>query len=196
MFQQLKEKLLSWWRIVWAYANGLSFLKTAIAFFFFGIVVWGGFNLSMDMTNTESFCVSCHEMKDYVFEEYKETHHYSNRTGVRATCPDCHVPKVWIYKVMRKVQATNELYHKAMGTINTPEKFEANRMEMAERVWRVMKKTDSRECRNCHKFDYMNFEKQDRRSARKHKKAVDKGQTCIDCHKGVAHKLPEGYEED
>lgn len=91
-----------------------------------------------------------HEMRDNVYEEYVQTVHYNNRTGVRATCPDCHVPKEWIYKVKRKIQATNELYHKALGSIDTREKFEAKRLELARHVWDAMKETDSRECRNCH----------------------------------------------
>ena len=41
----------------------------------------------------------------------------------------------------------------------------------------------------------MKFEDQDRFAARKHKAAIAKGETCIDCHKGVAHKLPAGYED-
>ena len=83
-------------------------------------------------------------------EEYKDSIHYTNRTGVRATYPDCHVPKEWAYKVVRKIQATNELLHKALGTIDTPEKFESKRLEIARHVWKAMKDTDSRECRNCH----------------------------------------------
>ena len=31
-------------------------------------------------------------MKDNVFVEYRDTIHYANRSGVRASCPDCHVP--------------------------------------------------------------------------------------------------------
>ena len=89
-----------------------------------GVILWGGFNWSLAMTNTEKFCISCHEMKDNVYEELQETVHFTNRTGVRATCPDCHVPKEWIYKVKRKIQASAELYHKMLGTIDTKEKFE------------------------------------------------------------------------
>ena len=100
--------------------------------------------------------------------------------------------------MIRKVQATNELYHKIVGTIDTPEKFEANRLIMAERVWETMRTTDSRECRNCHSFESMDFHKQKQRAAEKMQKVVDKqtGETCIDCHKGIAHKLPADYDRD
>ena len=160
-----------------------------------GVIFWGGFNWSMELTNTETFCISCHEMEQNVFREYQQTAHYSNHSGVRATCPDCHVPKSWIHKVARKIKATNELYHKAMGSISTREKFEAKRLELANNVWRVMKETDSRECRNCHNFDYMDFTIQEERAARRHQEAIDEGMTCIDCHKGIAHELPEGAYE-
>ena len=77
-----------------------------------GIIFWGGFNTAMEYTNTMEFCVSCHEMEQLIFEEYKKSIHYSNRTGVRAICADCHVPRDWGAKVVRKVKASNELFHK------------------------------------------------------------------------------------
>ncbi len=156
-----------------------------------GILFWGGFNWAMEMTNNEEFCISCHEMQVNVYEEYKDTIHYANRTGVRATCPDCHVPKEWQHKVVRKIQATNELFHKMAGSIETPEKFEAKRLKMAKHVWEVMKKTDSRECRNCHDYESMDYPAQGRRAVAQHSVALDEGQTCIDCHKGIAHSLPD-----
>ena len=164
--------------------------------FIAGIIFWGGFNTAMELTNKESFCISCHEMKDNVYREYQNSIHYSNRSGVRATCPDCHVPKEWIHKVIRKIQASNELYHKVLGTIDTPEKFEAKRLQLARNVWRTMKKTDSRECRNCHDYKSMDYVKQERRSMMQHDQGLGSGQTCIDCHKGIAHELPAMYEVD
>ena len=95
-----------------------------------------------------------------------------------------------------KIRATfNELPKKIMGTIDTPEKFEARRLELAKHVWDRMKKTDSRECRNCHSFDSMDLDEQDKSARKKHipERALEKGETCIDCHKGIAHELPEGY---
>ena len=161
-----------------------------------GIIFWGGFNTAMEATNKEAFCISCHEMQENVYIEYQDTIHYNNRTGVRATCPDCHVPKDWIHKVARKIKATNELYHKVMGSVDTPEKFEAARLQLAQNVWRTMKQTDSRECRNCHDYTSMDYVKQGRRAVQQHIKGFDEGQTCIDCHKGIAHSLPAMYEVD
>lgn len=156
-----------------------------------GIIFWGGFNTALEMTNREEFCISCHEMKDNVYAEYKNTIHYQNRTGVRATCPDCHVPKDWGPKMVRKIQASNEVLHKVLGSIDTPEKFEAKRHELAQHEWDRMKRTDSRECRNCHNFTYMDYAEQNKRSSATHQQAFNEGKTCIDCHKGIAHKLPQ-----
>jgi len=157
-----------------------------------GVIFWGGFNTAMEMTNTLEFCTSCHEMKNTVYPEYTKTIHFRNRTGVRAICSDCHVPKEWGAKVVRKIKATNELFHMLLGTIDTPEKFEKQRKKMAENVWREMKANDSHECRNCHNFGSMDFSKQKQWSAPVHQNAIKEGQTCIDCHKGIAHQLPAG----
>jgi nitrate/TMAO reductase-like tetraheme cytochrome c subunit len=161
---------------------------SAIVFFFIGVIFWGGFNTAMEATNELEFCISCHEMEHNVYKEYKPTIHYSNRTGVRATCSDCHVPDPWIHKMVRKVQASKEVLHKILGTVDTPEKFNEHRLTMAKRVWRAMKQTDSRECRNCHNLESMNPEFQKPRARKQHLNAMENGQTCIDCHKGIAHK--------
>ena len=162
----------------------------ALLFFLAGIIFWGGFNTAMEATNTLTFCIGCHEMEENVYKEYQPTIHYSNRTGVRAGCPDCHVPDPWVHKIVRKVQASNELMHKALGTVDTPEKFDQHRLRLAKNVWEAMKKTDSRECRNCHNLESMNPKFQKPRARKQHMNAITSGQTCIDCHKGIAHRLP------
>jgi cytochrome c-type protein NapC len=180
-----KSLLQRLWRTVWTPAFGVLALAFAG-----GIVFWGGFNTAMEWTNREAFCIGCHEMKNNVYVEYRNTIHYQNRTGVRATCPDCHVPKEWVPKIIRKVQASNEVLHKVLGSIDTPEKFNAKRAELAQHEWARMKANDSQECRNCHHFNFMDYAEQNRRSATKHQEAVNAGMTCIDCHKGIAHTLP------
>jgi nitrate/TMAO reductase-like tetraheme cytochrome c subunit len=164
---------------------------------FLGAAALGSFNTVMESTNTLGFCTSCHEMEEFLFSEYKETVHYRNTSGVRAVCSDCHVPKHWWPKVLRKAQATfREVPHKILGTISTREKFDAKRLELAEDVWAEMKANDSRECRKCHSLEAMDIDEQDRSARKKHtlKRKLERGETCIDCHKGIAHELPEGYE--
>jgi cytochrome c-type protein NapC len=162
-----------------------------------GIVLWGGFNTAVEATNREAFCISCHEMRDNVYKEYSEnTIHYTNRTGVRATCPDCHVPKEWGPKMVRKIQASRELWGKMTGSIDTREKFEAKRLQLAEREWARMKANDSLECRNCHSFESMAKDVQKPRAKKSHELAVKNKETCIDCHKGIAHHKPKGMKED
>lgn len=171
-------------------------LKLAIVAALVGLLVGvGGFagtTAGLAWTNTEQFCIGCHEMKDNVYAEYKGTIHDSNRSGVRATCPDCHVPHEIGPKLVRKVQATGELYGAMTGKINTKEKFEKHRYEMARRVWVSMKSTDSRECRNCHSREGMSKDLQTAKAQARHAKGVAEGKTCVDCHFGIAHKEPEG----
>ncbi|MCH9050493.1 MAG: NapC/NirT family cytochrome c [Proteobacteria bacterium] len=184
------------WKWFWSPTSKYGWGAILVAGGIAGIVFWGGFNTFMEYTNTLRFCVSCHEMDQLVYQEYKKTIHYTNRTGVRVICSDCHVPKEWTPKLIRKIRATNELFHKILGSIDTPEKFEAKRLQLAEYVWASMEASDSRECRNCHSFEAMDFGKQRRRVRKIHPEAMREGKTCIDCHKGIAHKLPEDYDPE
>ena len=163
--------------------------------FLAGILFWGGFNTALEATNTEAFCTGCHEMHDNVFQELKTTIHYTNRSGVRATCPDCHVPHDWTDKIARKMQASKEVWGKIFGTINTREKFLDQRLILATHEWTRLKANDSLECRNCHDYDSMDLTRQGSRAARIHRQWLGSGsRTCIDCHKGVANRLPDMSE--
>jgi nitrate/TMAO reductase-like tetraheme cytochrome c subunit len=161
-----------------------------------GVLFWGGFNWGLELTNTEAFCISCHEMRDNPYKELQETSHFKNRAGLRATCPDCHVPHEWFYKIRRKIQASNEVLHKILGTIDTPEKYEQHRLELAQHVWATMKENNSHECRNCHSAGSMDPHKQTEAAQKVMAEGFKAGLTCIDCHKGIAHHLPKFPDED
>ena len=192
MALRLRERLRNWWRIVRAPSRHYSLGFLTLGGFIAGIVFWGAFNTALEATNTEQFCVSCHEMRDNVYEELKSTIHYTNRSGVRATCPDCHVPHEWTHKIARKMQASKEVWGKVFGSIDTREEFLDRRLELALHEWSRLKANNSRECRNCHDFDYMDLTRQSRRAAGIHEQWLLSGEkTCIDCHKGVAHRLPD-----
>lgn len=160
-----------------------------------GAVLFGLFNAGLSYTNTTEFCTSCHTMQTNL-DELKETPHWSSASGVHAGCADCHVPKAFFPKMKAKIIAAKDVYHEIVGTIDTPEKYEAHRWDMASRVWEKMKATDSRECRTCHDFGHMDLSAQDKMARKRHARAEEKGQTCIDCHKGIAHEEPDEPEEE
>ena len=188
---KLPEFLLRPWRTLSSPSRYLSLGFLTLGGFAAGVIFWGGFNTVLEATNQEKFCVGCHEMNTNVYEELKTTIHFSNRSGVRATCPDCHVPHEWTDKIARKMQASKEVWGKIFGTINTRDKFVAMRRELAEHEWARLKANNSLECRNCHSTESMDITKQGARAARVHQEFLFTGErTCIDCHKGIAHQLP------
>ncbi len=192
MWSRMRRAGLGFWRTLRLPSRHYSLGFLTVAGFVAGVIFWGGFNTALEATNTEAFCTSCHEMRDNVFEELKTTIHYTNRSGVRATCPDCHVPHNWTDKIARKMQASKEVWGKIFGTINTREKFLDERLILATHEWNRLKANDSLECRNCHDYDSMDLTRQGSRAAQVHKLWLGTGKkTCIDYHKGVAHHLPD-----
>lgn len=165
---------------------------------FAGVLVLAGATLvvggaaGLAWTETEGFCTSCHEMRDNVYAEYKGTIHDRNRAGVRAICSDCHVPKEPVALIARKMRASLELWGHLTGAIDTKEKFQARKAELAQHVWKRMKQTDSLECRNCHDASHMESSLQSEKAQSRHLKMKSEGKTCIDCHFGIAHTEPEG----
>jgi cytochrome c-type protein NapC len=157
-----------------------------------GVVLVIGGAAGLAWTETLSFCTGCHEMRDNVYAEYKGTIHDQNRAGVRAICSDCHVPREPVALIKRKMAATFELIGHFRGVIDTKEKFEKERTELAHHVWKRMKETDSLECRNCHDASHMDPALQSAGAQAKHALMKTQGKTCIDCHYGIAHTEPKG----
>ena len=179
-------------RIALAPAGTLSLAFLTLGGFLMGVVFWGGFNTALEATNTTAFCVSCHEMRTNVYEELQGTIHFTNRSGVRAGCPDCHVPHEWTRKIARKMQASKEVWGHIFGSIATRDAFLDMRRHLAESEWARMKANDSLECRNCHSTVSMDLSRQNPRAANAHERFLFTNErTCIDCHKGIAHRLPD-----
>lgn len=192
MAKQLKELLLRYWAVIRRPSVHYSLGFLSVGGFIAGVIFWGGFNTAMEATNTMAFCTSCHEMRDNVAQELQTTIHATNRSGVRAKCSDCHVPHNWTDKIARKMQASKEVWGKIFGTVDTREKFEENRLRLAQHEWARLKSNNSLECRNCHDYDSMDFTRQSPRAQAMHSKYLENQEkTCIDCHKGIAHHLPD-----
>lgn len=180
-----------WWKKLRS-PSQYSLLALLVVGMSIGIALWGSVNMAMEWTNRSEFCVSCHEMT-IPYEELKKTVHYKNRSGTSVSCSDCHVassktPTDYLYKSLQKLFAARDIIGHVTKVVDTPEKYEAHRLEMAKRVWERMKSRDSKECRNCHSFATMDPDKQKSRSQIKHEEAQEDKITCIECHKGIAHK--------
>jgi len=176
------------------WSTGKSTFIVLLAGFGVSIVVLLLTATTLVYTSTEEFCsTTCHEMTTNVAMEYKGTVHDKNRTGVRATCPDCHIPHSQIPLYIRKMGAVNDLWgHFISHSIDTREKFEAKRQRLAERVWIYMKENDSRECRGCHNAAKMDPERQSEKAQARHARAKKEKLTCVECHFAIAHNEPQG----
>ncbi len=172
-----------------SYCPSKGVVCAGLIVFFFGGISFAGLNKFFDYTNNTEFCISCHSMQTN-YKEYKQTLHYKNASGVQASCADCHVPKAIGPKFFAKVVAVKDVVYELVGTINTADKFQERRWDLANTVWKKMRANDSRECRSCHKYSSMNYEQQGKRVSKKHSTALEKGKTCIDCHAGIAHEEP------
>ena len=191
-FARLKATACKYWTTLSSPSKFFSLGFLTVGGFIAGIMFWGGFNTALELTNTETFCIGCHEMRDNVYAELQPTIHYTNRSGVRATCPDCHVPHNWTDKIARKMQASKEVWGTIFGTISTREKFLDMRLSLAQREWSRLKANNSLECRNCHNLSSMDFTRQSKRAMEMHLTDLASGaKTCIDCHQGIAHRLPD-----
>ena len=150
------------------------------------------FDATMHATNTEAFCTSCHEMEINPFAQVKKTAHHSNKAGIAATCSDCHVPKEFVPKMIRKIEASREVWGTLMGIIDTPEKYRAHAPKMKAREIARLQANDSQECRNCHQTDRMLLAAQTAKAQEYHQAMLSNGKTCIDCHSGIAHPENSG----
>lgn len=159
--------------------------------FILGIGFMGSFLGGLKMTETDAFCTSCHEMKQ-PYQELTRSVHSSNVFGIQASCGNCHVPPAFLPGLWTHIQASAEVWGHLRGELDTPAKYEALRLQLAQKIWKELKSNNSAECRSCHTPSAMAFAKQTPMAADAHSSLAKSGMTCIDCHRGVAHTLPAG----
>ena len=116
--------------------------RIGLLFLLIAVVVGGGGLLlaqkALHKTSDTAFCLSCHSMSK-PFEEYQGTVHFSNQKGIRAECADCHIPKSGMDYLFAKLKASKDIYHEFVsGKIDSDDKFEAHRQEMAETLQRAV----------------------------------------------------------
>ena len=156
-----------------------------------GAVAIVGTQVMVHVTGTDAFCGgACHSMQ-WVATEHQAGTHGATRTGMRATCHDCHIPREYPHLLWYKaVAGTKDVIGEMRGVIDTEAKFQAERRRMAELVWHEYKENDSRACRGCHVFSAEVLAKQQDAAKGSHAAVLEGRATCIDCHKGVGHLAP------
>lgn len=164
--------------------------------FIIGAIALGSTNYVLHETSTTEFCYVCHSHDQFIRPEYEASTHFRNASGVRAECADCHLPHdSWFALVWTKAVVSLDIIPELAGKLDTAEKYESHRAEMAESVWREYKDNDSNFCRGCHSIASMDVSLQKRTAARRHSQAEERGETCIDCHYGLVHEEPENATE-
>ena len=180
----------------WTALTSPSAKRSVLFLLVIGLVIGGGGVIATQVvvgaTGTVGFCGgACHSMNAFTLPEYKQSPHFANRTGVTAGCGDCHIPHVYPYVLWYKAKAgTHDVIGEMRGVIATADQYEKERWRMANRVWDEFKETNSANCRHCHDANSMLAEKQSEPARLAHRALKRGGVTCIDCHKGVAHKAP------
>jgi len=156
-----------------------------------GFLATAGTQVMVEVTGTDAFCGSaCHSMQ-WVAREHRESVHGANRTGVHASCHDCHIPKDYPELLWYKAKAgTKDVISELRGVISTEEAFKKERLRLAQSVWAEFKANNSRNCLKCHQFTPEVLAKQKDFVKPVHQQVLDGNATCIDCHKGVAHTAP------
>ena len=188
----------SWWRRLFqpprqAWLLGIP--VGALLFFVLGIVFFAGAGAVLEATSSTRFCAdACHEMTAFSVPEWQASAHFKNARGFQAGCPDCHVPRPEIPRLIRKAKAIGEVWGHLTGSIATQAKFDARKVAMARDTWAELKASDSRECRACHNAATMDLSAQEHSAQIKHTRMKTSGETCIDCHKGVVHSVPAGAD--
>jgi nitrate/TMAO reductase-like tetraheme cytochrome c subunit len=118
-----------------------------------GAIAIIGTQVMVHLTGHRPFCgTACHSMQ-WVAQEHRDSIHGATRTGMRATCHDCHIPSEYPELLWYKaVAGTKDAIGEMRGIISTEEKFRTERKRMAALVWSEYKDNDSRACRGCHVF--------------------------------------------
>jgi nitrate/TMAO reductase-like tetraheme cytochrome c subunit len=151
-----------------------------------------GTQVMVAVTGTNEFCGgACHSMQ-WVANEYRQSVHYLNESAVQAGCHDCHIPHEYPELLWYKAKAgIKDVIGEMRGVISTEEKFNKERARMANLVWEEFKANNSANCRVCHVFTAEVIAKQKDFVQPMHQQVLAGAATCIDCHKGIAHKAPQ-----
>ena len=136
-------------------------------------------------TSSEEFCTGCHSM-ELSAEPYRESAHYKPRSGVRASCGDCHVSEGVLSATWDHFLGTKDVFHQLFGpdydnpvvrALHIPE------AAFSARAW--FKKQNSSTCKRCHVKEAIFGDRPD--TLQIHLEDAE-GKSCIECHYNLVHR--------
>jgi nitrate/TMAO reductase-like tetraheme cytochrome c subunit len=172
-----------------------------------GIAVAGATTWMVNATSSNNFCATeCHSMQ-WAAAAYRKGPHYSNESGVRTSCADCHIPFEdrpatpfqYVFGTLwtKGLDGTQDVVAKTRGVIADRERWDAEKPRLGEKVRAWFQRTNSATCLGCHKLEAFSgeggsaFMKSEVHSGALKADKVD----CLQCHPGIAHvysNLPAG----
>ena len=83
-WERVRSFVIELWHVLLWPSSVFGLAVLVLGGFLAGIIFWGGFNTALELTNTETFCTSCHEMRDNVHRtesHQDERHQEGHDTG-------------------------------------------------------------------------------------------------------------------
>ena len=143
--------------------------------------------------SSDAFCASsCHFVEATVTKELHQSSHWTRKSGVRATCSDCHISENLLPAMWDHFVGMRDLYAFVFKGIRTVEDFEKVRFESANRVRLAMVAEGSKNCQKCHVMEAIKPER--KRGQKQHAEAIQEKTACIACHYNLVHKEAKASE--
>jgi len=147
----VESRLKKWLKSLLKPSPSRSILALVAVGLIIGVVGVITFEASLHASSTEKFCIGCHSMKANPYAQLQKTSHFDNVTGVRPTCSDCHVPREFIPKMIRKIEAAREVWGNITGIIDSPEKYAVAALQSAKaQQFHAAKRLNGKTCIDCH----------------------------------------------
>jgi len=166
-----------------------SYLKKNLFLLFiigiiFGVAIVFGFGKAVEMTSTDKSCEMCH-VHPHVFDSWKQSVHYTTRSGVHTHCIDCHLPpKGQGYMKEKIIASARDLYgyvFKDSADFNWEAK---STLEEAPRF------TFNESCIGCHQNLFPLTLTKEGQDAHLYYTQNEKDLLCINCHLDAGHYNP------
>lgn len=178
--EETKKKKGLFYRLAWLLRKCFIIFVPGMVL---AVIIFTAINAFLGPTSTVEFCGTlCHEM-DSSYESYKKSAHFTNNSGIRVKCTECHLPprdKYFTHLYERGKTGIKDAYKHAIGAEYNAEKLKK----------KVASHFENKTCLHCHNNLLEN--PQNELVASIHKEVLSppagkKAEKCIECHVDAGH---------